>query len=141
MKGLFIAGLEAKFSKKEKEWILERKQLQKQLEDVKAQLITQLETRDVEQNQQLAALETQNQQLVNQNRAHKDEILKLEAKITKLTDQLEEQATLLEGQNRALSGLLKQHFFGFLLFLLVPLISRTPSVEIGFSAKPVLNRC
>ena len=118
MKGMLIAGLEAEFSKKEEEWSLERKQLQQQLEDVKAQLITQLETRDVERNQQLAALETQNQQLVNQNRAHKDEILKLEAKITKLTDQLEEQATLLEGQGRELSGLLKQQ----LLFLLVLLI-------------------
>ena len=115
----------AELNKKAEEWCLERKQLQEQLEDVKAQLITQFETRDVERNQQLAALETQNQQLVSLNRAHKDEILKLEAKlakntlqITKLTDQLEEQATLLEGQGRELSGLLKQQ----LLFLLVLLI-------------------
>ena len=113
MKGLFIAGLEAKFSKKEKEWILERKQLQKQLEDVKAQLITQLETRDVERDQQLAALETQNQQLANLKRVHEDKILKLEAdlaknklQITKLTDQSQEKKTLLEGQGRELSGLL-----------------------------------
>ena len=108
MKGLFIAGLEAEFSKKEEEWSLERKKLQQQLEDIKAQLITQLETKDVERNQQLA----------NLNRAHKDEILNLEAKITELTDQLEEHSTLLQGQGRELSGLLKQRF----LFLLVPLI-------------------
>ena len=117
MKGMLIAGLEAEFSKKEEEWSLERKQLQQQLEELKAQLISQLETRDVERNQQLAALETQNQQLVSLNRAHNDEILKLKAdqeqeqaknklQITKLTDQLEEMTTLLQGQSQQLSGLL-----------------------------------
>ena len=117
MKGLFIAGLEAEFSKKEEEWSLERKKLQQQLEDVEAQRITQLEARDVERNQQLAALETQNQQLVSSNRAHNDEILKLKAdqeqeqaknklQITKLTDHLEEITTLLQGQSQQLSGLL-----------------------------------
>ena len=111
------------FTKKEEESSLERKQLKQQLEDVKAQdakkmrQITQLEARDVERNQQLAALETQNQQLVSSNRAHNDEILKLKAdqeqeqaknklQITKLTDQLEEMTTLLQGQSQQLSGLL-----------------------------------
>ena len=124
------------FIKKEEESSLERKQLKQQLKDVKAldakkmRQITQLETRDVERNQQLAVLkakdeeqdekfrklETQNQQLVSLNGEHQVKILKLEAElaknklqITKLTDQSEEKTTLLEGQGRELSGLLKQH--------------------------------
>ena len=127
MKGMLIAGLEAEFSKKEEEWSLERKQLQQQLEELKAQLISQLETRDVERNQQLAALETQNLQLANLNRELEGKILKLAAdqeqeqaknkrQIAKLTEQLEEMTTLLQGQSQQLSGLLKQHFLVYCWF-------------------------
>ena len=139
MKGLFIAGLEEQHSQLTEEKDLqtaEFNKLKRRLEDVEAQdakkmrRITQLETQNKEQNQELAVLktkdqtqdekikklETHNQQLVSSNGEQEDKILKLEAnlaknklQITKLTDQSEEKTTLLEGQGRELSGLLKQH--------------------------------
>ena len=77
-------------------------------------------------------------------------LLKVEADLamntlqtTKLTDQLEEKTTLLQGQGQELSGLLKQNtlFFFLLLFFVVSLIHGAHSVKVGIGVKLLFNWC